>query len=141
MFLDPHEENTCGWSHWERNQDGGGIIPKNQVTTSTWVLKSKKFINDQVLDKILYTSMSMGSTRLEMYMDWICECKRWRIEGFFSCGSTNRLEGSGARNLAALGVGWDEQLLHFCFPNVGAKFIFYVLNVCRICLSPRFEED
>ena len=38
----------------------------------------------------------------------ICECKRWRIEGFFSCGSMNRLRGSRASNLDALGVGWDH---------------------------------
>jgi len=44
------------------------------------------------------------------------KCKRWSIEGFFSCGSTNMLGGSGASNLAALGVGWEEQLLHFVFP-------------------------
>ena len=30
------------------------------------------------------------------------------LSGIFSCGSTNRLEGSGASNLAALGVGWEE---------------------------------
>ena len=48
---------------------------------------------------------------------------------FFSCGSTNRLGGSGASNLAALGVGWEEQYLHSCFPSVGAKFILYIFNV------------
>ena len=25
--------------------------------------------------------------------------------------------------LAALGVGWEEQLLHLCFPSVGARFL------------------
>ena len=41
------------------------------------------------------------------------------LSGFFSCGSTNRLRGSGASNLAALGVGWEERLFHFYFPSSG----------------------
>ena len=35
---------------------------------------------------------------------------------FFSCGSMNRLVGSGTSDLATLGVGWEERLFHFFFP-------------------------
>ena len=49
------------------------------------------------------------------------------LSGFSSCGSANRLGGSWASNLASLGVGWEEQILHFCFPGVGAMFLFYCL--------------
>ena len=38
----------------------------------------------------------------------------------------NMVGGFGVSNLAALGVGWEEQLLHFCFRNVGARFTIYV---------------
>ena len=51
------------------------------------------------------------------------------LKDFFSCGLVNRLGGSGASNLATLGVGWEEQLLHFCFPSIGARFIIYVLKL------------
>ena len=30
------------------------------------------------------------------------------LSGFFYCGSANRIEDSGASDLAALGVGWEE---------------------------------
>ena len=42
---------------------------------------------------------------------------------FFSCDSTNRLGGSGASSLAALGVGWEEQHLQFYFPDNGDRFL------------------
>ena len=48
--------------------------------------------------------------------------------------------GSGASNLATLGVGWEEQLLHFCFPSVGAKFLFPILNVFRACINSRLKD-
>ena len=64
----------------------------------------------------------------------ICECKIWCIEGFFSYGSVKNLGGSGSSNLASLGVGWEEQVLHFVFPSVGGRFILYVSKCCRICL-------
>ena len=48
---------------------------------------------------------------------------------FFSYGSANRFGGSRASNLGALGVGWEEQHLHSCFPSIGAKFILYIFNV------------
>ena len=41
------------------------------------------------------------------------------LSGFFSCGLVNRLMGSGASDLAALGVRWEEQLFHFYFPSSG----------------------
>ena len=31
------------------------------------------------------------------------------------------LGGSRASNLAALGVNWEEQILHFCFPSIGSR--------------------
>ena len=126
MFVDAQEEKTCGRSHSMRTQDARGIIPKNQVITPSWVLKSKRLINDQVLGKILYISMSMRTRRLALDKDWIWECKIWPIEGFFSFGSANKIGGFAASNLDALGVGWEEQLLHFCFPNVS---YFMFLNV------------
>ena len=46
---------------------------------------------------------------------------------FFSCGSTNRLKGSGTSSLDSMGIGWEEQLLHLFFPSVGARFILYSL--------------
>ena len=49
------------------------------------------------------------------------------LSGFFSCGSTDRIEGSGASNLTVIGVGWEEPLFHFCFPSSGARFLLYVL--------------
>ena len=39
------------------------------------------------------------------------------LSGVFSCGSTNRLGGSGVSDLAALGVGWVEHLFHLFFPQ------------------------
>ena len=48
------------------------------------------------------------------------------LKDIFSCGSANMLEGSGASNLVAQGVGWEEQLLRFCFPNIGARFMIHV---------------
>ena len=48
--------------------------------------------------------------------------------------------GSGASNLAALRVGWEEKLLHFCFPNIGARFLFHVLNVCRASINSRLKD-
>ena len=128
MFDDPQEENTCGWNHWVRTQDAGGIIPKNQVTTPSWVLK-RRLINDQAIGKILYISMSMRKMRLALDKDWICEWKRLCIQEFFSCGSANRIRDFGASNLDALKGCWEEQFLHFCFPNVGVRFILYILNV------------
>ena len=41
---------------------------------------------------------------------------------FCSCGSMNRLGGSGASDLVALGVGLEERLFHFCFPKSGSSF-------------------
>ena len=128
MFADPQEEKTSGWSYWVRTQDAGDIIPENQVITPSWVLMSRRLVNDQVLGKILYISMSTSNMRLSLDADWIWECKKWHIEWFFSYGSTNMLKGSGVSNLAALGVGWEEQLLHFCFSSIGARFIIYVLK-------------
>ena len=49
--------------------------------------------------------------------------------GFFSCGSTNTLEGYRASNLDALGVGWEEQLFHFYFLSSGSRFLLYVLHL------------
>ena len=50
--------------------------------------------------------------------------------GFFSCGSTNRLEGYGGSNLAPLGVGWEEWLFHLYFrvvvPVSSSMFLFRV---------------
>ena len=43
------------------------------------------------------------------------------------------LGGSGASNLVALGVGLEEQLIHFCFPNIGAKFLLYFLMIDFSC--------
>ena len=34
---------------------------------------------------------------------------------------------SGESNLVALVVGWEEQLLHFCFPSIGVGFLFCFL--------------
>ena len=34
------------------------------------------------------------------------------LGGFFSCGSMDRIEGFGASDLDALGVGWVEFLFH-----------------------------
>ena len=36
-------------------------LPQNQVTTLCWVLKRKRLINDQFLEKILYNSMSKSN--------------------------------------------------------------------------------
>ena len=36
---------------------------------------------------------------------------------FFSCGSGNRIRGSGASRLDALRICWEEQHLHSCFPK------------------------
>ena len=47
------------------------------------------------------------------------------LRGFFSYGSTNMIKGSGACNLDALIVGWEEQHIHSWFPNIGAMFIVY----------------
>ena len=49
------------------------------------------------------------------------------LSGFFLCGSVNRLGGSRASDLAALGVGWDERLFHFYFPSSGGMFLSYCL--------------
>ena len=62
--------------------------------------------------------MSMRSKRLELDGDLICECKRWRIEGFISYGLVNKLEGSRASDLATLGVAWEEHFLNFFFPTL-----------------------
>ena len=51
------------------------------------------------------------------------------LRHFFSYGIVNKIRGSGASSLDAMGVGWEEQLLHFCFPSVGAMFILYICNV------------
>ena len=40
------------------------------------------------------------------------EMAHWKI---FSCGLENKLGGSGAGSLAAVGVGWEEHLLQFFF--------------------------
>ena len=40
------------------------------------------------------------------------------LSGFFSSGSTKRLEGSRASDLAALGVGWEEKKIPFFFPTL-----------------------
>ena len=37
------------------------------------------------------------------------------LSGFFSCGSANRIGGSGSSNLVSLGIGWVERLLHLYF--------------------------
>ena len=39
------------------------------------------------------------------------------------------LVGFEASSLEALGIGWEEQILHFWFPSVGARFIPYTFNV------------
>ena len=58
---------------------------------------------------------------------------------FFSCGSKNRLEGFGASSLAALGVGWEEQLIEFCFPGIGAyRFLFYYLWLILVTVECLF---
>ena len=60
------------------------------------------------------------------------------LSGFFSCGSMNKLEGSGAIDLAALGVGWEERLFHLCFPSSDARFLSYCLLLKLVtvgCLS------
>ena len=49
------------------------------------------------------------------------------LSGFFSCGSSNGIGGSGASDLASLGVGWDERLFHFCFPTISARFLLLFL--------------
>ena len=49
------------------------------------------------------------------------------LSGFFSHASMNMIKGSGASNLADLGVGWEEWLFHFGFPSNGAMFLLYVL--------------
>ena len=33
----------------------------------------------------------------------------------------NMLKGSRVSNLAALGVSWQEQILHFCFPSIFSR--------------------
>ena len=63
----------------------------------------------------------------------ISECKRWRIEIFFSRGSTNRIGGSRASNFASLGVGWEEQLFHFRFPSIGSRFLLHFLMIDFSC--------
>ena len=55
------------------------------------------------------------------------------LSGFLSCGLANRIGGFGASNLAPLGVGWEERLFNLCFPNNGARCLFYVLITIR-CL-------
>ena len=53
----------------------------------------------------------------------------------------NRLRGSGASNLDSLGVGSEEQLLHFCFSSISARFLFLVLNVfCRECINSILKD-
>ena len=37
------------------------------------------------------------------------------LSGFFSCGSSNKLMGSGESNLVSLGVGWEDHSI-FVFP-------------------------
>ena len=37
------------------------------------------------------------------------------LSGLCSCGLVNKLEGSGASKLDALGVGWEEGLIHLSF--------------------------
>ena len=48
------------------------------------------------------------------------------LSRFFPFCLVNMLGGSGASNMDALGVGWEEQRFLFCFPNIGASFLFYV---------------
>ena len=50
------------------------------------------------------------------------------LNGFFSCGSTNMIEGSRASNLDALGVGWEERQLQFCFLGRGDMFLTIFIN-------------
>ena len=54
------------------------------------------------------------------------------LSGFFSCGSANRLGGSGASVLAALRFGWEEWIFHFCFPSSGSRFFSYFLFIITI---------
>ena len=51
------------------------------------------------------------------------------LKDFFSCGLVNMLGGFGASNLATLGVGWEEQCFHFCFPSSDARLLFYVFEI------------
>ena len=114
-LLTHKRKKTSGKNHW--------------VRTHSWVLKRRRLINDQVLNKTLYIGMSMSNKRIPLDEDWIWECKRWRIEGFFSCGSANKIRGSRASNLATLGFGWEEKCFHFFFPSSGTRLLFYVLKL------------
>ena len=122
MFVDPQQKSTSGWNHLVRTQDAGGIIPKNKVKTLSWVFKSRRLINDQVLGKILYNNMSISNKEasigreIESY-----NARDGTLSGFFSYGSTNRLRRSRASSLATLRAGWEEHLLHFCFTSIGTR--------------------
>ena len=50
-------------------------LPQNHVTTLCWVLKRKRLINDQFLEKILYNSMSnnMQEARIEQGLNLIMQ--------------------------------------------------------------------
>ena len=126
-LLTHKREKTSGKNHWVRTWDARGIVPSNQVTTPSWVLKRRRLINGQVIGKILYISMSISSRREH----WMGIKHLWNARDgaliFCSYGLRNRLGGSGASRLAALGVGWEEQHLHSCFPSVGPRFLLYIL--------------
>ena len=49
------------------------------------------------------------------------------LSGFFSFDSTNRIGGSGASDLDALGFGWVELLIHLYFPSSGSRFVLCCL--------------
>ena len=49
------------------------------------------------------------------------------LSGFFSCGSANRLRGSRASDLGALGFGWD--------PFMFSEQWFQVLFLFLICYN------
>ena len=67
------------------------------------------------------------------------------LSGFHSCGSANMLGGSGASNLAAPGVGWEEQLLHFFFLALEEVSYFVLMidfsysRMCNLMLNHSYK--
>ena len=67
VFVDPQEEND----KWQRtlSENSEASSPKNRRAILVELLKSRRLINDQVLGKKLFNSMSMSKKRLELDED------------------------------------------------------------------------
>ena len=59
VFVDPQGKNTCGERYWVRTQVMQEASSPKSGQSPYGVLKSKRLINDQVLGKILYNSISI----------------------------------------------------------------------------------